>query len=337
MAVRDLYNGFSYGMAHLLVYPLIALAIWILRPPMSALRVVGYATALMAVGSILLGLLMPSVGLLQTQFGVANLDKQIFGIGILVGPVGSANSLGHLLSLGAPAVLLIARRWLRWAAFAVIAFAVVWTASRNSMLSLGVLVAVALLLRGTATRLKVLGVLSIGVGIIAAVGLVPLLTTDPQAFANRGLVWRISFEAWVGNPAVGLGSNWYQAQLASSTGVSDSFVTGHNQFVHALTTGGIILALLQVFLCAVLLVNAGHAAVRGDRFPLLYTLPLLASFFFEVGLITSRMDGNYTVTLIPMAICLVASTSRSRGTDDVAVEAETLAAPGARGRDVVMA
>ena len=72
-----------------------------------------------------------------------------------------------------------------------------------------------------------------------ALCLLPLFLHDPVAFNNRGIVWTQSLQWWRDNEWFGLGSNWYGVVGQTSSRISASAFSGHNQFIQFLVMGGI--------------------------------------------------------------------------------------------------
>ena len=134
---------------------------------------------------------------------------------------------------------------------------------------------------------------------------VPLVTENPYAFANRGLIWAGSLQAWSEQPFVGLGSNWY-SQVGSTTGrLASSAFEGHNQFVHMLVTGGIVVLVLVVLMIVAASVRAGRMAASGEIFGVVYLATLgtawsLEASFYPVGDTTSM----FAVVVVPLAFLM---------------------------------
>ena len=88
-----------------LAYPLPVIAVWLLRPGLRQLRLLGYLVAAVAAISVALGVLLPSHGIFRSAAGaVITEDKNILPWGMLVGIYTHGNSLGQFLALGIPMV-----------------------------------------------------------------------------------------------------------------------------------------------------------------------------------------------------------------------------------------
>ena len=133
VVIRDLYIDQVPTRGGML-YPLLVVAIWILRPQLRKLATLGYLVVLTAVVCIALGTFLPESGIYVSSAGAAVAPpKEILPLGILIGIFTDGNNLGQYLVLGLPTVMLIPRRVVRAAGIAVVLFAIVWTSSRSSL------------------------------------------------------------------------------------------------------------------------------------------------------------------------------------------------------------
>ena len=301
LVARDLYLDVRPQTAALL-YPLVVVAVWVLRPRLERLAVLGYLVGLTAVLSLAMGALLPDKGVFTSAEGqLIAPEKELLGWGILIGPFTDGNNLGQFLVLGLPAVLLVRRRMHRLAIVAVTLPALLWTSSRSSLGALGAGAAVALLLALAPHVLRrALSVLAL-LAAAAAMVLVPLGATSPQAFTNRGLIWRISLQEAAASPVVGLGSRWYAdvAQYANSLG--GTAFHGHNQFVHTLVVGGLVYVALMALLVAGLIGAAGVWAARGVGYPAAFLATLLGSCVLEVSFGVVDREFLLAVSMLPVA------------------------------------
>ena len=304
---RDEYNSYSTGLSNVMIYPLIAIAIWMLRPPMKSLQVLGYLTGALAIGSIAMGLFFPAAGILQSvDLGTATLNKQILGSGVLIGPFISENVLGQFLSLGAASIFLIERKWWRWTLFASVVYAVVWSSARGSIAALSAVVIVALLMRAVTPPLRSAVGFLLGIAVLAVGVVIPLVTTNPTAFTNRATIWQASLHSWSSNKLVGLGSNWFARQLASSQNIANTASQAHNEFIQMLATGGIVLVSLVALLCLVLLSSAAWTATLGEFFPIEFVVSYFAAFWFEQSLGFVDQPYLFPLTVVPLSFVLFA-------------------------------
>jgi hypothetical protein len=279
LVMRDLYRGRMPNLVSLL-YPLVVLAIWAIRPRLDRLQVLGYLTGLAAVVSITLGALNPEKGVFTAIDGNAIApEKQILPWGILVGPFTQGNNLGEFLALGLPAIAFIPRRFMRAVVAAVTIFAVVWTSSRSSLLAIVVGTLVASTLAVTPRQALRAVAVPILLVLTSLIVILPLSTTDNRAFTNRGYVWRASLSRWwAEDPLFGLGSRWY-----SAAGLGDTAYHGHNQLVHTLVVGGLINIVLVGCLIMALVLAAGRWARAGITYPAVFVAMLLVGCMVEVS------------------------------------------------------
>ena len=113
MITRDIYAG-----VHLHLqdgeYPMIVLALWVLRPPLTKLVLLGYLSVVLTVISLLMGVFLPAKGIYHALNGdLVNPDKKLFSSGNLIGPLTSENNLGQVLVLGLPFIALARNKLLR--------------------------------------------------------------------------------------------------------------------------------------------------------------------------------------------------------------------------------
>jgi O-antigen ligase len=232
-------------------------------------------------------------------------DKQIIPSGMLAGFLTQPNNLGQFIVLGLPALFLIRRRWLRLAYFLIGAFTIVWTASRTSLYALAMMCLAAALLWSTRGR-GARRTLSIGMITIpfAAVCALPLVTTDPSSYSERGFIWQASLPFWYSNPWFGQGANWYRDLATTSGSIASSAFQGHNQLVQLLVTGGLLYA---IFTGAMILL-ASSAAVRlaesGVNYGVVYLVALAGTCLLEVSLVTVDNSSMFPVVVIPLAVIL---------------------------------
>lgn len=288
-----------------LVYPAVVVAVWLLRPGLRHLRLLGYLAGAVAVLSVLVGVLLPEQGVFRSVDGtVITQEKVLLPIGILVGVFTHGNTLGQYLLMGLPLIALVPRRWTRAALVAVTVVALAWSAARSTIagaVAVAVVVAVLSLLpgdrRGVPGRLVLWG----AAGVVA---LLPFLTTDPRAFTQRGGIWRLSLGLWHDHPWVGNGSDFY-ARVAQTTGdLGGTVYHGHNEAVQLLVTGGLVLA----GLVALLVLVAVHQATRAPGGVLVGVAVLLAVAGASLLEVSLSFDGGSVfdpVLLLPLATLVV--------------------------------
>lgn len=303
LEVRD-WAGHEHLSWSTLVYPAVVLALWTLQPALSQLEVIGYLVGGVALLSMAIGFLLPGQGIFRHADGtVVAQTKALVPGGVLVGIFTHGNNLGQFLVLGLPMVALIRSAAARHVLLLSTVCALVWSASRSSLLTLGVVVATVVVLallprgwRGFPARLGA------ALGCLVVVVL-PLVTADPLAYSNRGYVWLQSLLAWRSSPLFGHGSNYYAEVAATSGTLGPTVFHGHNQVVQLLVTGGIVAALVVGALALGALSVAARAVGRGCYFPIAYLVTLAGTCTFEVSLVFVDNTFLFPVVVLPLA-CL---------------------------------
>ena len=288
-----------------LVYPAVVVAVWVVRPGLAHLRLLGYLAGAVAVVSVAVGVLLPDKGLFRALDGnVITQEKALLPEGILVGIFTHGNTLGQYLLLGLPLIALVPRPVVRTVLLAAAALALVWSAARSSVGGAVALALVAVVLSLLpAARRAVPGRLVVW----AALGLVvllPFLTTTPGAFTNRGGIWAVSLAHWRDHPWVGNGADFY-TRIAQTTGdLGGTVFHGHNEVVQLLVTGGVVLAVLT----GLLVLAAVHRATRtprGVQVGVALALSLAGASLLEVSLQFEAGGVFLPVLLLPLATLLV--------------------------------
>jgi len=307
IVVRDLYVPTPISEEGI-VYVLIVLAIWYLRPRIDQLQTLGYLMGLTALISVAIALTLPAQAIFRTAAGAVIVDdKQILPGGLLVGIFTQGNNLGQFVALGLPTIFLIRHRWHRLILVALALLTIVWSASRGAMIAVGMGVIVYLLVRACRPWLrKVVAPTAVLIPFVV-VCVVPLITTKPDAFTNRGLVWTVSLQAWRTEPWFGLGSDWYQAIGRTSSRIAGSVFHGHNQFVHFMVTGGVIFGLLVLPQLFVATARATRLAVDGKLFAVTWLGMLGGTCLLEKSF--SFVDnGNFLIAMVvPFAVIVLGS------------------------------
>jgi O-antigen ligase len=306
LVTRDIYASVHLHIQDL-EYPAIVIAVWVLRPPLRKLALLGYLAAVVALISVLMGFFLKSKGLYHASTGdLVTLDKKILPMGILVGPLTSENNLGQVLVLGLPLIGFAPSRLVRVVVIALTAFAIVWTASRSSIaaLAVGGIIAVALQIRPRWVRQIVAAVLVSAAGLVMIA--IPVSTSDGTAFSNRGYIWIASLRAWSQHRVFGLGSQWYSSLAKYEEGLGGQAFHGHNTFVEMVVLGGAVGLVLVAAMALVSLGSAVRWVGRGVNVPAV----LLGTFFVSATLEWSfaffDRDFLLAVTVLPMAMVLFA-------------------------------
>lgn len=306
LITRDFYAGVHLHLQDL-EYPAIIIAVWVLRPPLRKLVLLGYLAAALALISVLMGIFLKTKGLYHASNGdLVPLDKKILPWGILVGPLTSENNLGQALVLGLPLIGFARSRIVRLVVILLTAYAIVWTASRSSIaaMAVGGLIALALQVPGRKLRQVVAAVALLAAGLVMIA--VPVSTSDGTDFSNRGYIWITSLRAWSQHRVFGLGSHWYSSLARYEEGLGGQAFHGHNTFVQMVVMGGAVGLVLVAAMAVVSLGSAVRWVGRGVNVPAV----LLGTFFVSATLEWSfgfyDRDFLLAVTVLPMAMLLFA-------------------------------
>lgn len=265
--------------AKVIVYPLIAVAIWQAAPPLRVFSTLGYLTFVTAVLSLCLGWFTDY----GTVTAAALVDKALVGDTVLAGPLSHGNSLGTMLALGLPVVLLIESRRTRSVAVAAVVVAVVWSASRTSIAAVAatlVLVLIGPLARSPAARRYAVGLTL--AAIVAVLAWIPLTTSSLYSYNYRGRVWIGSLRRWADSPLLGAGPDAYRAPGAYSSELGQYAFHGHNMLVNSLAVGGWIMLAAVALLVLVASRLSSRAYAAGVTFPFLWLATFLCVGILEV-------------------------------------------------------
>ncbi|MGI3784513.1 MAG: O-antigen ligase family protein [Janthinobacterium lividum] len=288
-----------------LVYPAVVVAVWLVRPGLRHLRLLGYLAGVVAVVSLLIGIVLPDQGVFRSLDGsVIVEEKSIVPFGMLVGVFTHGNPLGQYLLMGLPLVALVPRRRLRAVLLAAMVVALVWSSARSTIAGAVALVAVVAVLsllpadrRSVPARLVLWG----GFGLVAVL---PFVTTTDAAFTGRGGIWSSSLAIWRAHPWVGNGSDLYARIAQTSAYLGGTVYHGHNEMVQLLVTGGVVLAVLV----GVLLLAAIRCATRtpgGGLVGVAILVALAGASLLEVSLLFDDNSVFDPVLLLPLATLLV--------------------------------
>ncbi len=320
---RDAYAGVGPG-TEAALYPLLVAALWALAPRLRVGAVIGHLTGATALLALVMGLALPRAGLYHLLGGgLVDPDKALVPLGLLIGPFSDSNNLAQVLSLGAPALLLVRRRGVALAWLVAVAAALVWTSSRSSLVAVAgaaLLVAVVSLSRQPGVRRVVAG--TGGALALALLVAVPLVTAASAtsgaarasaadtAFTNRGYVWRLSLQEFAEHPVVGLGTDWYGRIARYANPLGGFAYHGHNVMVQSLVTTGLVgtaaLAVLAVVALVRSAARAGSTLAPGALFPVAHLVALSLSSTLEVSFATVDRGFLLPAALAPLALWLLA-------------------------------
>jgi len=307
LVFRDLYAQQRTENIYELM-PVLAVAIWMLRPRIARLQVLGYVVGVTIVISLLVGIALPGHGIQRNAAGAfVTVDKQILPWGELVGVFSDGNNLGQFIAMGLPAVMLIRARGWRIVFALCSLFALVWCASRSSMYAVALTIVVYLVVSRTRAHSRAFVAFLLVSIAFAAVCILPLITRDPAAFTNRGYIWQASHAAWAQDPLFGNGSDWFSIIGSSSASLGPTWFHAHNQFLQLLVTGGVVLAVLVGVLIVAAMTSAARLAVRGHLFGVSYLAALAGTCVFEVSLVIVDNSLLFPVAVLPLLFILFAA------------------------------
>lgn len=296
-----------------LAVPAVIVALVIAQPDIRVLKVLGGVTIGLAALAVVVGLVNPEFasflpyGNIDEQF-----EKAIFGT-LLSWPFIHPNQLGMALVLGAPFVLYLRRPWIKAVGLAIITGGVLWASSRSAFYAGTVFLVAALLLWALRppARAAVLrwGALALTGAVIA----LPLLTTDPAAFTQRGQIWQASLQRIPQAPLLGHGHFWYPDIGRFAPDLFLDATHGHNLMVHTLLTGGILGLAITGWLLIRLIRAINTYARAGDIIPGLYLLTWLTISIIEVPTNPYSINPTWFFTLLPLTIILVAARPPANG------------------------
>ncbi len=320
LSMRDIFVDNQPDRASIM-YPLVVGTLWLLRPRIEVLRYLGYVVGAAAAISIALALVLPSKGLLTSSSGgLITESKAIIPSGILVGFLTHGNSLGQFLALGLPFVAVVPHRRLRWLLLAITAYALLWTAARSMLgaVVIGIVAVAVTAAMDRASRRWVAPVVTL-VPFVAG-GVLPFLVTNPSAFTNRGLIWATSLDWWHRSPVTGLGSDWYARVGQTSERLAASVFNGHNQLVHLLVTGGILLAVMVALLLVVAAVRSGEIAASGRLVAVGYLGTLAGACLLEKAFAIVDNAPMMPVVVVPLTVLICGELTRSSREDTTGPE-----------------
>jgi hypothetical protein len=304
LEVRDFTLGDRLVWSQL-AYPAVVIAIWVLRPPLRKLALVGYWVGATAVLSLAIGALLPAQGIYNNAQGLSiTPDKELLPGGVLVGIFTHGNNLGAFLVLGIPAVMMIPRRPVRNVVLFLVVSTMVWSAARSSLATLGALVLALVVLSVFPRGWRALPA-RVGMGLAwVALCALPLLTHDQTAFANRGYIWVQSLQFFRESPLFGHGSAFYTQLAQTSENLGGTVWHGHNQLVQLLLTGGVVLTALVAVLIVACISRAGWWVQRGSVLPFAYLIALAGACTLEVSLVFVDNVYLFPVVVLPLAVIL---------------------------------
>jgi O-antigen ligase len=229
----------------------VIVAVWSIGAPVDGLKWVPITGSLIGIYSIIGGLIIPVY-----MMSVTDSSKLLFAKWQLAGPFWHANVLGLYSVFALALTPLIAS--VRWRIFhgLILCAAIVASAERTALVAAGILALwwIICCFRSMIS-VRFAGTLLIGC-CAAAMLMLPLLNSNPNAFVHRGYAWAASLSAWQQSPLVGLGIKFVGTHYRTIS-AAWSFHHGHNLVVDTLVRSGL------VGICVLVLVLL--AAIRSTR------------------------------------------------------------------------
>ena len=219
-----------------LFFVLLAFVIWRTQWTQQHLKLIGLLGLISISYSLALGFLVPELA------AFPGLAKNFIGTFLLAGGYGHANSLGLASALVIGFIAIFSNMRARILAIAIAAAGLVWSGSRTALFAAAVLAIFSIVRQSPIIKEKAANAFALFLGILCIA--LPLLTSDFEAFTRRGRIWIVSLEQLGDSFWLGLGPDWYDFQSLYATDLGSQASSGHNLFVHLLTTGGLGLVLV---------------------------------------------------------------------------------------------
>lgn len=302
-----------YGIGSLgpqqLVYPAVVLVAGAMVNPGAVGRTLGWLTVLLAAASLSMTVVLPT-----QAFYTLSSEKALFG-SLLAGPLYHPNSLGQMMALGLPFVLMLRRKSQRVLGFVAVAVTLVWSGSRTGMIAAGLAVAIMLCWRMANGRSELgrwIGVPLALLGYAAAVVIGPALVADATgtSFTDRGQIWTAAIARWETSPVTGMGPGFFNYEALFRNDLGSGAFHAHNLGVHMLTTAG-VLGVIALAIYVLLLLSRSWNAGRAGAYAIAAYVPaLLADGWLELPTDFFSLGSNVWITWIPLA--LVASGAFTR-------------------------
>jgi len=203
-------------------------AVWSIGAPVDGLKWLPIAGSMIGIYSIIGGIIIP-----EYMNSVTDSEKLLIANWQLAGPFWHANVLGLFSVFALALTPLIAS--VRWRIFhgAILCMTIVATAQRTALVAAGVLALWWMICRlRSMASIRLAGTALIG-WCAAAVLMLPILNSNPDAFVLRGSAWAASLSLWQESPWVGMGINF-------TTVLRTWFHHGHNLAVDTLVRSGLV-------------------------------------------------------------------------------------------------
>jgi hypothetical protein len=237
-----------------------------------------------------------------------DMSKAIIGTTVLAGPYPHSNALGLAVVLGLPFVLTSLTGIGRVAATSIVVWSLVWSASRASLFTAGVVI-LATIATGAMGRRSVRNALCAAIAMAGgAMVILPLTVTDPRAYTSRGLIWMSSIRNVPSHLLFCEGPDTYLRADPVTASVGVFTTHGHNIFVTTITEGGVLY--VAALFTAVVIAVVAAARSQTPRALLIFVLGFVVLGIIEDPLRLGVLDSDSLGVWLPLAF--IAGRAKSR-------------------------
>jgi O-antigen ligase len=301
-------SGFTHGDAinfNSLVFPAVIVALVGAMDVRSALKSVAGATTFVATMSLTVATFRPDWVYLSVSKSPGVVPELY-----LAGPFPHPNTLAQALALSIPLSASLFR--LRWAVATtgLLLYALVLTGSRTALAAAVLALALALAQRSGSLRRHARRLAAAASCMILV--LTPWVVTEagPTAFNTRGTIWAASVDYVSDDWILGLGPGFYDRIALYNNLLTSGAAHAHNQLLHFLITGGIILVVLAVWIIGTGVRSAAqwrHQDEGVSAALLAFFVALLLVSVLEVPLSLFSLQSLSYVTWIPLLAALTSA------------------------------
>jgi hypothetical protein len=313
---------------------LVVIALWCLRPSRALYAHVGRLISILVVYSLIFAVADPAGAYYTSLSGaIGESTKSFIGHNQLASVFGHSNTLGIVIALGIPFIMLLERRAVRLVVLALAIWVLVWSSSRTGVFAAGFAFVFVSILRRLPRRLARPVVWVSALVVLAVVFLLPLRTTDPNAFTRRGAIWIGSLAEAHHNVLFGQGPNWYSDIAQFDNDLGNQASSGHNWFVSTLVLGGLVgLVLAAILIFRLLVLASCQMRSPGASVTLCwYWISAVALSTLEYIWVTSpRADLFFSVTFLMTLLLRVEGLENLLGADDPEALSRTSTPPTTR-------
>ena len=288
---------------------LVVIALWCLRPSRELYVHVGRLISILVIYSLIFALADPAGAYYTSLSGaIGESTKSFIGHNQLASVFGHSNTLGIVIALGIPFIFLLERRAVRIVVLALATWVLVWSASRTGAFAAGFAFVLVCILKRVPRRLTGPLVWVSSLVVLAVVFVLPLRTTDPNAFTRRGAIWIGSLAQAHHDVLFGQGPNWYSDIAQFDNNLGNQASSGHNWFVSTLALGGLVgLVLGAILIFRLLALASGQLRGPGASVTVWwYSISVIALSTLEYVWVTSpRADLFFSVTFLMILLLRV--------------------------------